>query len=357
MRIAQVAPLWESVPPPGYGGIELVVSYLCDELTRRGHQVTLFASGDSKTLAQLNAVFPHALRLDPTIQEYVIYDLLQMQHVSKLANQFDVIHFHNGYNALPVAETLTTPVVHTLHGRFSSDNQHLFRAYAQQAYISISDNQRQSGPEINYLATVYNGISPQNYPFVATPSPEPYLAFLGRMSPEKGPHHAIQVAKATGWKLKMAGKIDVTDQDFFQEQVKPLIDGEQIEFLSEISHAQKVELLGNATATLFPITWPEPFGLVMIESMCTGTPVLGTAIGSAPEVIRNGVSGYACNSVEAMIEALSQVIKLDRNVCHQYAVDHFSITNMIDGYLNAYEKLLTSNMETIQLASANKLAS
>ncbi len=355
MRIAQVAPLWERVPPPGYGGIELVVGYLCDELTKRNHEVTLFASGDSETLATLEATVPEALRLNPKIKEHTIYDLLQLQRLAELADEFDLIHFHNGYNALPFAETINTPVTHTLHGRFTSDNQHLFRAFQHQPYISISNDQRVPGLDLNYLATVYNGIAPENYPFQSTSNQEPYLAFLGRMSPEKGPHNAIEIAKRTGWKLIMAGKVDITDQEFYTEQVEPLIDGEQIIFLGEINHEEKIKLIANAATTLFPITWPEPFGLVMIESMCTGTPVLGTAIGSVPEVIKNGVSGFVCESVEEMIAKIPEVTKLSRQGCHQYVQDRFTIQKMVDGYEAAYEKLLKGI--TIMPFSSKSIAS
>lgn len=356
MRIAQVSPLWERVPPPGYGGIELIVGYLCDGLTQRGHDVTLFASGDSQTLAKLEAVVPQALRLDSEIEEPGLYDLIQMQRVADLASSFDLIHFHNGYNALPLAETVKTPVAHTLHGRFHTDNSRLFSTYAHQPYISISDNQRQSGPDLNYLATVYNGIDPKNYPFQETHAPEPYLAFLGRMSPEKGPHQAIAVAKAAGWTLKMAGKVDATDVDFFEEQVKPLIDGEQIIYLGETSHEEKIQLLGNAALTLFPITWPEPFGLVMIESMCTGTPVLGMNMGAVPEVIKDGISGYVCQTLEEMIEIIPEAISIDRSTCYQYALKHFSVETMIDEYINAYEKLL-SGVTSLKFSTPSKLAS
>ena len=340
MRIAQVAPLWERVPPPGYGGIELVVGYLCDELTKRNHDVTLFASGDSITLAKLESSVPEALRLNPDIHEHGIYDLVQLQRVFDLSDKFDLIHFHNGYTAMPFAARMNTPVVHTLHGRFTSDNKHLFQTYRQQPYISISNDQRVPDLDLNYLATVYNGIDPQNYPYTESPSADPYLAFLGRISPEKGPHNAIEIAKRTGWKLIMAGKIDVVDQDFYQEKVEPFIDGEQIVFLGEVDHQQKLDLISNAATTLFPITWPEPFGLVMIESMCTGTPVLGTAIGSVPEVIKDNVSGFVCESIDDMVEKIPVVTQLSRQDCHQYVIDHFTIEKMVDGYEAAYNKLL-----------------
>ncbi|NJN23794.1 MAG: glycosyltransferase family 4 protein [Acaryochloridaceae cyanobacterium RL_2_7] len=350
MRIAQVAPLWERVPPPGYGGIELVVGYLCDELTKRNHDVTLFASGDSITQAELISVVPEAIRLNPDIKEHNIYDLVQLKHVQDLAHEFDLIHFHNGYNALFTASAIKTPVVHTLHGRFTPDNRNLFQAYRDQAFISISNNQR-SGLDLNYLATVYNGIDPGNYPFLSELTAEPYLAFLGRLSPEKGPQNAIKIAKATGWKLIMAGKVDATDTQFYAEEVEPHIDGEQIIYLGEVSHSEKIDLISNAATTLFPITWPEPFGLVMIESMCTGTPVLGMKIGSVPEVIQDGISGYACADVEEMIDRIPDVTKLSRTRCHQYVLDNFTIEKMVDGYEAAFQKLVGKKTIPFKLAS------
>jgi glycosyltransferase involved in cell wall biosynthesis len=206
MRIAQVAPLWERVPPPAYGGIELVVSLLTDELVRQGHEVTLFASGDSLTLAQLESVHAQALRLDPTVKEYGIYEMLQLSQVYERAKEFDVIHSHMGCAALPYANLVSTPTVHTLHGIFTPDNSKLFRYARKQPYISISNTQRDASLGLNYVATVYNGINPQAFEFYPVPQEPQYLAFLGRMSPEKGPHHAIEIAKRTGWKLKMAGR-------------------------------------------------------------------------------------------------------------------------------------------------------
>lgn len=245
MKIAQVAPLWERVPPPTYGGIELVVSRLTDELVRRGHEVTLFASGDSETLARLESVYPRALRLDPHVKEYVVYETLELSRVYQQAAEFDIIHSHVGVPALPLAGFVTTPTVHTLHGSFNPDNSQVYVHHQKQAYVSISNAQRQVA--LNYIGTVYNGINPDDYPFIAKPEDPPYLAFLGRMSAEKGPHRAIAIAKQTGWRLKMAGKVDVADVEFFEREVAPQIDGKQIEFLGEIDHAGKAQLLGNAS--------------------------------------------------------------------------------------------------------------
>jgi glycosyltransferase involved in cell wall biosynthesis len=344
MKIAQVSPLWERVPPVGYGGIELIVSRLSDELVRRGHEVTLFASGDSETLGELRSVVPQALRLDESIVEPGVYDLLQMKNLMECAMEFDLIHFHTGFSALPWAQGLDRPIVHTTHGGFSEDNVKLFNQYRHQLYLSISNAQRRFAPELNYVSTVYNGIDPQDYPFHAEAQNPPYLAFLGRMSPEKGVHHAIAIAKETGWPLKMAGKIDKIDRDFFKTEIQPHIDGEQIQYFGEVSNAEKVSLLGNAAITLFPITWHEPFGLVMIESMCVGTPALGIKMGSVPEVIAHGKTGFVCESIEDMIESIPAALQLSRQACRDHVVSKFSIEPMVNGYEDAYKKAIAQWM-------------
>ncbi|WP_026082740.1 glycosyltransferase family 4 protein [Mastigocladopsis repens] len=338
MKIAQIAPLWERVPPSTYGGIELVVSRLTDELVRRGHDVTLFASGDSQTLAKLQAVYPRALRLDPDIKEGVMYEVLQASQVYQQAAEFDIIHSHVGIWALPLANMVSTPTVHTLHGIFTNDNSKVFSLHRTQPYISISDAQRQL--DLNYVSTVYNGIKIEDYPFVAQPQEPPYLAFLGRLSPEKGPQHAITIAKQAGWRLKIAGKVDVVDTEFFEKEIAPHIDGQQIEYLGELGHAAKVELLGNAAITLFPITWREPFGLVMIESMATGTPVIGMNMGSVPEVIAHGTTGFVCPSYEQMVDMIPAALELNRQGCREYVENCFTVTQMVDGYEAVYENIL-----------------
>jgi glycosyltransferase involved in cell wall biosynthesis len=339
MRIAQIAPLQERVPPHAYGGIELVVSLLTEELVRRGHEVTLFASGDSQTHAHLASVYPRSLRMDPEVQEYEAYELLQLSQVYEQANQFDIIHSHVGYTALPFTNLVKTPTVHTLHS-LNPDSYHLFSHYRHQPYISISNAQRQPVPELNFVGTVYNGIDTDTYPFHPHPQDPPYLAFLGRFSPEKGPHHAIAVAQQTGWPLKMAGKVDRVDQAFFDQEIAPHIDGKQIEFWGEADHQMKVNLLGNAALTLFPITWQEPFGLVMVESMCTGTPVIGIGLGSVPEVIAHGQSGWVCQRVEEIVAAIPAALALDRQACRDHVLNHFSVASMVNSYLAAYRQVL-----------------
>ncbi len=355
MKIAQVAPLWERVPPPTYGGIELVVSRLTDELVRRGHEVTLFASGDSRTLARLEAIYPRAIRLDQEIKDYTVYEMLELSQVYQQAAEFDIIHSHIGMAALAIAPLVKTPTLHTLHGSFTPDNSKLYQLHHRQPYISISNAQRQLG--LNYLRTVYNGIDLENYPFQAKPQEPPYLAFLGRLSPEKGPQHAIAIAKQTGWRLKMAGKINASEQQFFEQEIAPQIDGKQIEYLGEINHAQKVELLRNAAVTLFPISWQEPFGLVMIESMATGTPVLGMNLGSVPEVIAHGETGFVCHNYEEMAAIIPAAVQLDRQTCREHVKNHFTVTQMVDGYEAAYRQVLESQtvlserIHTLQLVS------
>jgi glycosyltransferase involved in cell wall biosynthesis len=340
MRIAQVAPLWERVPPCAYGGVELVVSLLTEELVRRGHDVTLFASGDSITSAKLSAVHPCAIRLDPNVKDYAIYEMLQLSQVYEQAHEFDIIHSHMGCAALPYANLVKTPTLHTLHGIFTPDNEKLFSHARKQPYVSISNAQREERLGLNYRMTVYNGIDLNVHPFQAEPENPPYLAFLGRMSPEKGVHHAIEIAKQTGWRLRMAGKIDRVDKEYFEQEIRPCIDGDQIQYLGEADHAEKTALLGGATATLFPITWREPFGLVMIESMAVGTPVVAIALGAASEVVEDGKTGFLCQNIEDCIAAIAHLPKLSRQACRDRVMSHFSVQRMVDGYEEAYRQLI-----------------
>ncbi|MCL6432665.1 MAG: glycosyltransferase family 4 protein [Leptolyngbyaceae cyanobacterium HOT.MB2.61] len=353
MRIAQIAPLWERVPPPAYGGIELVVGLLTDELVRRGHDVTLFASGDSITLARLESVYPRAIRLDPTVKEYSIYEMLELSRAYERADEFDIIHSHVGYSALPFAALVKTPTVHTLHGIFTSDNRKMYAHASKQAFVSISNAQREPDLKLNYVATVYNGIDPSRYLFYPQPSNPPYLAFLGRLSPEKGPHLAIEIAKRAGWCLKLAGKVDVVDREYFAKEVQPHIDGKQIIYLGEANHQQKSELMGNAVATLFPITWREPFGLVMTESMATGTPVIAMELGSTSEIIAHGKTGFLCHSIEECVDAIAKVADIDRLTCREHIIQNFSVKRMVDGYEAVYQQILAERFS--QNGQAHKL--
>ncbi len=347
MRIAQISPLWERVPPFRYGGIELIVKLLTDELVKRGHEVTLFASGDSIVSSKLRSVHGQALRLDSTIQEPDIYHQMILADLYQEAYaNFDIIHSHIGYASLPYSDFVKTPTVHTLHGAFSSDTAKIHRRFRHQPLISISEAQREPCPDLNYIQTVYNGIDTTVYPFYCQPTEPAYLAFIGRISPQKGAVEAIQIALATGFPLKMAGKVDVVDIDYYQEKVEPLIDGKQIQYLGEISHEDKVRLLGEATITLFPITWREPFGLVMIESMATGTPVIAMNLGSVSEVIADRKTGFVCNSLKQMIEMVPKATQLDRQTCREYVVSRFSVESMTDEYERAYSKVLNPTQAT-----------
>jgi glycosyltransferase involved in cell wall biosynthesis len=340
MRIAQVAPLWERVPPPAYGGTELVVGLLTDELVRRGHEVTLFATGDSISLAKLAAVHPRPLRHDSTIKEYSVYEMMHLASVYERAEEFDIIHCHTGYTGLAYAHLVTTPTVHTLHGIFTPDNEKIFMFGKKQAFVSISDAQREPKLGLNYIATVYNGIDVSSYKFCPQAEDPPYLAFLGRISPEKGVHLAIEIAKKTGYCLKIAGKIDAVDLEYFEKQIKPQIDSKQIQYLGEANHTQKNALMGGAVATLFPITWREPFGLVMVESMASGTPVIAMKLGSTVEVISHGKTGLLCNNIPECISAIDQVTKLDRYACRKYVESRFSVQEMTNGYEAVYQQIL-----------------
>jgi glycosyltransferase involved in cell wall biosynthesis len=344
MKIAQVAPLWERVPPPNYGGIELVVSHLTDELVRRGHEVTLFATGDSQSLANLKAIYPSVLRLEENVRDYAVYETLELSQVYQNVEEFDLIHSHVGIRALPLGSLVSTPTVHTLHSPFTRDNRHIFTHHRNQHYVSISNAQRQI--ELNYVGTIHNGIEPSNYSFVDKPHEPPYLAFLGRFSPEKGPQYAITIAKQSGWRLKMAGKVDLVDSKFFEQEIAPHIDGRQIEYLGEINHAEKTELLGNAAITLFPITWQEPFGLVMIESMATGTPVIAINLGSVPEVITHSKTGFICQSYTDIPKMIPAALELNRRVCREQVETKFSITQMVNSYEAVFKQILQDRIQS-----------
>lgn len=346
MRIAQIAPLWEQVPPSAYGGTELVVSLLTDELVRRGHDVTLFASADSQTCGHLNPGAKQSLRkLGISDGEYNVYEQMQLSKVFSQAQNFDLIHSHVGYRAFPYANFSKTPVVHTLHGIITSWLEPIFKQHRQQNFVSISHSQERSELELNYVGTVYNAIAPQNFQFYAQPDDPPYLAFLGRMSLEKGPHLAIEIAKRTQLPLKIAGKVDSVDAEFFKQQIAPHIDGEQIQFLGEANHQQKNELMGGAIATLFPITWREPFGLVIIESFACGTPVIAMNLGSAAEIIIPGQNGFLCQSIETCVDAVSQLDQISRQTCRLYIEKTFNVKRMTDGYEGIYHKVLANKAE------------
>lgn len=356
MRIAQVAPLWEQVPPPAYGGTELVVAHLANELVRQGHEVTLFATANSRTEAKLEPGAPQAMRLaGVTPQEYQAYELMQLTKIMQRADEFDVIHFHIDVAALPYGNILKTPVVHTVHGILPPVVETLFHQNRKQNYVSISDSQRRNDLGLNYVATVYNGIDPGTYEFHPKPNDPPYLTFFGRISPEKGPHLAIELAKRTGWRLVMAGKVDRADQEFYEREIKHLIDGEQIIYVGEANHVQKSEIMGGAVATLCLLTWEEPFGLVMPESMVCGTPVIAMARGSAPELIVHGETGFLCHNMDDCVAAVEQIYTIDRKACRTHVERNFSHTRMVEGYANVYHRLIEQRVAKNGYLSNQKL--
>jgi glycosyltransferase involved in cell wall biosynthesis len=340
MRIAQVAPLWEPVPPKKYGGTELVVHLLTEELVRLGHDVTLFASGDSITSARLVSATEGGYRLNK-MQNCNFHDLRIIEQVMLHSNEFDIIHNHLGPQLFPFASLMAPPLLTTQHNAFKPKSyRECYQLYPRLPIISISDYQRNGCPELHYAATIYHGLALKTFTPSYTYEDKHYLVFLGRFSQEKGPHHAIRVARETGWKLIMAGKIDRCDLEFYREHVEPQIDGEQIQFVGEVDHAQKVALMRNAAVTLCPITWPEPFGLVIAESMACGTPVLAMRNGSVPELIEHGRSGFIADTVEEMIGHVSRIPEIDRRYCRDYAESRFSVERMTEDYLKVYEWLI-----------------
>lgn len=345
MRIAQVSPLFESVPPRLYGGTERVVSYLTEELVKQGHEVTLFASGDSVTRAQLVPVCPVATRLDPSCSDPMIYHMLGVQTVADRAGEFDIIHFHNDYLHYAVSSASNYCHVTTLHGRLDlPDLLPLYKRYAALPLVSISNHQRGPLPHANWVNTIYHGLPEDLY--TLGKGEGGYLAFIGRISPEKRPDRAIEIAKRTGIPLKIAAKVDKADQVYYEEQIAPLLDHPLIEFVGEIGEAQKAALLGNALALLFPIDWPEPFGMVMIEALANGTPVIAFGKGSVPEVIDHGESGYVVNSVEEAIAAVNGLHRLDRRHCREIFEQRFSVRRMALQYVLTYDKLLHQKQKT-----------
>lgn len=341
MRIAQLAPLAERVPPRLYGGTERVVSALTEELVRRGHEVTLFASGDSRTQADLVPIVPQALRLSPAVADPNTYLMLQLGTAFERAGDFDVIHSHLDYYTFPFARATATPVVTTTHGRLDlPDLPALVRAYRDAPLVSISDSQRAPLPDARWIATVYNGIDLAPYAFA--PAPGDYFAFIGRISPEKNLEGAIEVARRTGIPLRIAAKVDQVDRDYYHARVEPLIDGRLVEYIGEIGEAEKSAFLGGALALLFPVTWPEPFGLAMAEAMACGTPVLGLRYGSIPEVVADGVTGFVRTTIEELIAVAGRITALDRRSCRRRVEECFSAAAMADGYERVFRALAES---------------
>jgi len=336
MKIAQVAPLMESVPPRLYGGTERIVSYLTEELVRQGHDVTLFASGDSITSAKLAGCVPGALRLDPNVRDPIPYYMLMLDRVRQQADDFDILHFHIDQFQFPLFRHMASRTVTTLHGRQDlPDLKALYVGFSDMPLVSISHAQRGPIPNANFVATIHHGLPADLHKPIFNPRGG-YVAFLGRISPEKRPDRAIQIARSLGIPLKIAAKVDKADEAYFREVIAPLLEGPGVEFVGEINEQQKSEFLGEAQALLFPIEWPEPFGLSMIEAMACGTPVLAFRCGSVPEVIDHGITGLIVENLDEAIGALPRVISLDRHKVRRRFEERFSASRMAKDYLNVY---------------------
>jgi glycosyltransferase involved in cell wall biosynthesis len=345
MKIAQIAPLAESVPPRLYGGTERIVSFLTEELVRAGHDVTLFASADSVTGAELVGCVPTALRLDATVRDPIPYLMLMLDRVRRSADAFDILHFHIDALHFPLFRPLAGRTLTTLHGRQDlPDCKPLYLGFSDMPLVSISNAQRSPIARANFAATIHHGIPAD----LLRPTYDPrggYLAFIGRISPEKGPERAIAIARAVGIPLKIAAKVDRADEAYFRSHIEPLL-GPDVEFIGEINERQKSDFLGEARALLFPIDWPEPFGLVMIESMACGTPVLAFRKGSVPEVIDDGVSGFIVDTLDQAIATLPRVIALDRRTVRRRFEERFTAARMAKDYVTLYRSMLDKSKRT-----------
>jgi len=337
LRIAQVSPLSESVPPRLYGGTERVVSYLTEALFAAGHDVTLFASGDSTTSARLVAGCPRSLRLDPTCRDPLAHHVTLVHEVMRRAQEFDLIHFHVDYVHYPLVERVSVPTLTTLHGRLDiPDLVPLYRSFRHVPVISISDAQRRPLPWLNWRGTVHHGLPSGLHRYHGAPGG--YLVFLGRISPDKRPDRAIEIARHVGLPLKISAKVDAADREYFTTTVKPLLDNPGTEFLGEIGEAEKGDLLGNARALLFPIDWPEPFGLVLIEALACGTPIIAFPHGAVPEIVEDGVNGFLVDSVEEAAAAVARVDEIDRRRCRETFERRFTAAHMARRYLALYRE-------------------
>lgn len=337
MKIAQVSPLFEAVPPKLYGGTERVVYYLTEELVREGHDVTLFASADSITSATLIATVDKALRLNPDCEDQLAPHIAQLQDVMNMADQFDIIHYHTGYLHFPFSQACPTPDITTLHGKLSvPELQYIYQRF-HQPVVSISNQQREALPYANFIGTVYHGLPVDLHPMGNGNGN--YLAFLGRISPEKGIDKAIEWAKAAGITLKIAAKVDKADEHYFEKEIRHLLNDPLIEYIGEINEAEKSDFLGNALALLFPINWDEPFGMVMIEAMACGTPVIAHGRGSVKEVIEHGRNGFVVSSTEEAVCCIRQLSPLQRKQVRQVFEERFTVSKMAKAYLQLYEKL------------------
>lgn len=354
MRILQVAPLWEDVPPKTYGGTELVVHTLCEELVKRGHDVTLLATKSSKTSARLVSPVKKSLRSSKSLMP-TFYENICAISAIELSGEFDIIHNHCGLAVLPFHNYMKAPMITTLHGAFVVEEEvNAFKLFKNHNFVSISNSQRLGNKGLNYVDTVYNGIVIKKFEFQEKPNTkDPYLCFLGRISPEKGVHLAIKLAKETGWKLIIAAKVDRADKGYFENIIKPELDDKNAIYIGEIEHKEKVELLKNAHALVHAVTWPEPFGLTMAESMACGTPVLAMNMGSVPELVKHGVTGYVENNIDDLIKRVDDIDKISRFECRKRVEDNFSDERMVQGYIKAYYKLVSKPKVSI-VSTLNK---
>ncbi len=344
MRIAQVPPLYESIPPSLYGGTERVVSYLTEELVAQGHEVTLFASADSKTAANLVPMCEYSLRLDKRCFDAVAFHLIMMEEVLRRQDEFDIIHAHIDYPGFMLGRRSRVPVVSTLHGRLDLwEHTFIFREFSETPVISISDSQRQPVPGANWIGTVYHGLPPSLY--TLNEKHGDYLVFIGRISPEKRVDSAIGIALKLGIPLKIAAKVDKQDAAYFRQEIKPLLDNPLVEFLGEINDSQKNDLVSRALAFLHPVDWPEPFGLSMIESMACGTPVIARRRGAIPEVVDNGITGYVFEEDEEAVDLIrNSLSSFSRKACRRQFEKRFLASRMAGDYLYVYESVLERNM-------------
>jgi glycosyltransferase involved in cell wall biosynthesis len=349
MRIAQIAPLTEAVPPTLYGGTERVISWLTEELVALGHDVTLFASGDSITTAKLEPIWPRALRLDGTVRDPNALHMMMIEQVYQRSHEFDLMHFHLDYFPFSLMSRQSTPFVTTLHGRLDLPEHHpAFATFSSIPIVSISNAQRRPIPKANWAATVHHGLPAD----LLQPQPirPSYLAFLGRISPEKGVDRAIRIAQRCGLPLKIAAKVDRADEDYFNEMIRPLLSTSGVEFIGEIGDERKSEFLSGAIALLTPIDWPEPFGLVMIEAMACGTPVIAFNRGSVSEIIEDGVTGFVVEDETSAAGAVREVASLSRNVIRRRFEERFTARRMAEEYIHLYRKLIDGKRARPRLA-------
>jgi glycosyltransferase involved in cell wall biosynthesis len=340
MKIAQVSPIFESVPPKRYGGTERVIAYLTDALVRLGHEVTLFASGDSSTLARLVSATPVSIRPSPKDWSWMAWHAIQMDLVAQAAHEFDVIHFHTDYQHFPLAKQLHIPHLTTMHGRQDlSWLAPLYAHFSGMPLVSISNSQRAPMPQANWIGTVYHGLPPDLYS--GNEAPGEYLLFVGRISPEKRIDRAVEIAQRCGMQLRVAAKIDEMDEAYFNDKIRPLFDLPFVEYVGEVGEQQKRVLLEGATALLFPIDWPEPFGLVMIEALASGTPVIAWRNGAIPEIVEHGVTGFIVDNVDEAVDAARRIDKIDRRACRAAFERRFTASAMANGYLRLYDKVLS----------------